>query len=103
MDGGNVTGPVLRWRVAGDQWLLGEAESVFSRNEPPDRLLNPKGSALNTRATLHGLSRLHSYIHVCACMCMCSVCVMIITKDEGVMDERVCRCWRSPNKKRGWK
>lgn len=39
--------PTRRWRATNNQWLLREGESVFSWDEPPDRLSNPKWSAPN--------------------------------------------------------
>lgn len=42
VEGKNATSLASRRRVNGIQWLLREVESVFSRDEPSDRLYNTR-------------------------------------------------------------
>lgn len=51
-----------------------EGESVFSKNEPPEKLLNSKQLTLNmhtcenTKWTLQGI---FTYACMCICVCIC--------------------------------
>lgn len=60
MAGGSLTraSPTPRWRAFGNQWLLREGESIFSRDEvPSSRVVIPEH--LHIWATQNGFSKLH--------------------------------------------
>lgn len=67
----NVAEEIYIWLLAYRNYRksMGEGNSVFSRDEPPDRLPNPKRSALNTCESNTKVSQhivdMCTYVYIC--------------------------------------
>jgi hypothetical protein len=79
--------------------VLREGESVFYRDHLPDRLSNPKRSALNIytlEASLSGFSRLsvymHAHTHISTCVYIYYICTYIhMYTHTYIYDNNNCR------------